>query len=204
MIVIHEPATLITDYLLAAFTIALAWRLRAQSRLTRSAAQWWWAVAFAATAVAGIAGGSVHGFPDALGRATAGVWLVAMESLVVASLAVVRAAISASRLGEASQRRADALAVVAYGAYGGWLAWSPSFVFAIVAYGSALAVLMLLHRTQWLVAGVVVSIVAAAVQQGKWSLHPSFNHNDLYHVIQAVAVWMLYLGAMAHDARSGG
>ena len=44
--------------------------------------------------------------------------------------------------------------------------------------------------------GVLMSLVAAIVQQAGWDLHRWFNHNDLYHAIQAVAIWMFYRGAM--------
>ena len=40
-----------------------------------------------------------------------------------------------------------------------------------------------------------VSIAAAALQQTKVSIHPVyFDHNAVYHVVQAVAVVLLYLG----------
>ena len=50
---------------------------------------------------------------------------------------------------------------------------------------------------------VALSLVAAGVQQSGWSIHRNFTHNDLYHVIQAVAVWLLYRAARAPDGFSG-
>lgn len=199
--IIHEPATLVTDYLLAAFTAVLAHRVW---RASRGASERWWAAAFAATAVAGIAGGTVHGFPDALGDAAHVLWLVTIESLVFASFAVVRSALSASRLPDGPRRGATIAFALAYAACGVWTIDDPRFVFAIAAYGSALVVLAAVQvpawrerpAARWFVAGVVVSAVAAAVQQSGWSLHPHFNHNDLYHVVQAIAVWLLYRGAI--------
>jgi hypothetical protein len=204
--IIREPATLITDYLLAAFTAALAWRLLLASRESRSRSQRWWALAFGASAVASFTGGTVHGFPDTLGdRGVAALWLVAMESLVVASLALASAAWISLRLTRRARRVALFLMGAAYAAYAVWLIRNPSFVFAIVAYGSALLVLVAcqidaIRRKQpaarWLVAGVAVSVLAAIVQQSGLSLHRHFNHNDLYHVIQAAAVWLLYRGGL--------
>ena len=90
-------------------------------------------------------------------------------------------------------------------AYGVWLAANPRFVFAIAAYGIALGLLVgfklsawSIERSaaRWMLAGVAVSVIAAVVQQSRWSLHRHFNHNDLYHVIQAVGVWLLYRGAL--------
>ena len=42
----------------------------------------------------------------------------------------------------------------------------------------------------------VLTLVAAVVQQRKISLHPVyFNHNAFYHAIQAVALVLIYVGA---------
>lgn len=204
---ITEPATLITDYLLAALTAVLAWRLFVAARESRLASQWWWGLAFAATSAAGIAGGTVHGFRMALDlRLTSALWLVAIESLVVAAYAVVRGTLAGSPLSAATARTASLMAAAAYGMYGLWVVANPRFVFAIAAYALALGVLVGFRlgawRTnpagaRWMIAGVLVSVVAAVVQQSGWSVHRHFNHNDLYHVIQACGVWLLYRGARA-------
>jgi len=203
---IAEPATLITDYLLAAFTVVLARRLFRAARTTGSVAQWWWAVAFLATAIAGVAGGTVHGFRLVLpSPVTAVLWILTLESLVVAAFAVVRGTLAGSELANGAKRRASWTAAVAYAAYGLWLAGHPRFVFAIAGYAAALVVLVAFKvgawRTEreaarWMLAGVAVSVAAAIVQQSGWSIHRHFNHNDLYHVIQAVAIWLLYRGAL--------
>ena len=88
--------------------------------------------------------------------------------------------------------------------YGLWVIKNPVFLAAIAAYGAAFAVLLAIrfykrpmdHAGRLLVAGVGLSLVAAGVQQSGWSIHRYFNHNDLYHVIQAVAVWLLYRAAI--------
>jgi len=44
--------------------------------------------------------------------------------------------------------------------------------------------------------GLVLSLVASAIQQSGIALHPVyFNHNALYHVIQVVALFMIFLAA---------
>ena len=204
---ITEPATLITDYLLAAFTTVLARRLFGAARASRSMSQWWWAVAFLATAIAGVAGGTVHGFRLVLpAGVTAVLWILALEGLVAAAFAVVRGTLSGSHLTEAAKRRASRVAAVAYTAYGVWVAGNPRFVFAIAAYAVALAALVAFkliawrtdrHSARWMIAGVIVSALAAAVQQSGWSIHQHFNHNDVYHVIQAAGLWLLYRGALS-------
>ena len=46
-----------------------------------------------------------------------------------------------------------------------------------------------------MLAGVALSVLAGVVQASGFKLHEHFNHNDLYHVIQTVAVLLLYQGA---------
>src|SRR5262245_34905379 len=99
--IITEPATLATDYLLAVFTAWLGRRLALASRISEwngyieaAGAQHWWSVAFVATAVAGAAGGTVHGFQQMMARSVANLlWIATLESLIVAAFAVVSAAI---------------------------------------------------------------------------------------------------------------
>jgi hypothetical protein len=44
------------------------------------------------------------------------------------------------------------------------------------------------------VAGVALTFAAAGVQQSGFDLHRHLNHNDLQHLVQMVAVWLLYKG----------
>jgi hypothetical protein len=198
---ITEPATLVTDYLLAAFTAALAWKLRGGGHPQR-----WWAAGLAASSVAGLAGGTVHGvvrlMPAAL---TAALWLLTLEMLVLAGLAVTMATIAATARSPTARRAAAAAASLTFAAWAAWIPSRPVFGMAIAAYGASLVVLALveaprwwtsrLAASAWLLAGVALSVAAAAVQQLGWGPHPHVNHNDLFHVIQAGAVWLLYRGA---------
>ena len=43
--------------------------------------------------------------------------------------------------------------------------------------------------------GVAVSFAGAAAQMSGFALHRHFNHNDLYHVIQMLGLWLLFRGA---------
>jgi hypothetical protein len=209
---ITEPATLATDYLLALFTGWLGRRLLLASRIGEwngfiqtAGAQHWWSVAFVATAVASAAGGTVHGFQHMLARPLTNLlWIATLESLIVAAFAVASAAIILIGWGRSATFATTFAAAVAFGSYGLWVLKHPVFVAAIAAYGVALAVVLAVRLrvrpldrgARFLMAGIVVSIVAAAIQQSGWSLHPNFNHNDLYHVVQAVGVWLLYRSAM--------
>ncbi|MDA0206862.1 MAG: hypothetical protein O3A53_16985 [Acidobacteria bacterium] len=90
----------------------------------------------------------------------------------------------------------------------GYLYWTtvrPEFSMAVYDYvPNMLAVLvmgLILKRRlrdpagSWLAAGVVVSFLAAGVQLSGLTLAENFNHNDLYHVIQMIALVLFYRGA---------
>ena len=96
-------------------------------------------------------------------------------------------------------------------AYSGWMLTHDAFAYVIGEYGSTLVLVLALlaanrirgegkHRA-YLAGGILVSIAAAAIQQSGIRLHPHFNHNDLMHVVQMGAVWLLYQGGRRlHDA----
>ena len=48
---------------------------------------------------------------------------------------------------------------------------------------------------RWIKRAVLVSLAGLAVLILKLSPHPSFNHNDLYHLIQMGGLYCLYRGA---------
>lgn len=83
-----------------------------------------------------------------------------------------------------------------------WMITHDSFLFVIVDYGIALIVVLSTQAyawvhdraesAPWIMSSVVVSIIAAAVQQA-----PIPWHNDIYHGIQLIALWLLYRGALA-------
>jgi len=79
------------------------------------------------------------------------------------------------------------------------------FVYVIVEYGLAMLCVLVLMVTRrhhvgdvawWIVAGIAVSIAAALIQQSGFDLHRNLNHNDLQHLVQMVAVWLLYGGGV--------
>ena len=48
----------------------------------------------------------------------------------------------------------------------------------------------------YLFAGVLLTIASGGLWATGWSIHKQFNHNDLFHVIQMVCLWLLYQGGV--------
>jgi len=167
--VIHEPLTLATDYLLAIASVifgALLWRRGVRL----------WALAFFFTAAGSFFGGTYHGF------GSQAMWKATVYSIGLASLFLL-----------APFLRVVAIAI--FVVYAAWMTVHDSFLYVIVDYGITLfllAAIALVRRDRsspWIIASVGASIIAAVVQQ-----MPIAYHNDVYHAIQLVALWLLYRG----------
>jgi hypothetical protein len=201
-----EPAVTLTDYALAiecaVFVIALT-RLDARDKQLC----FWLVVFFASAGAAAVFGGTVHGF--FLGASSPGrriLWPATIFAILVTSLAAwnigavlqfdVRQAILVRRLAIA-QLVIFSLVVcfVTSRFYVGIIAYLPSTLFLLFA-------LLTAYRRRpnpairWGVAGLALTLAAAAVQQLHVSIHPVyFNHNALYHVIQGAALGMIFVAA---------
>lgn len=200
---ITEPSTLLTDYALAALCAWLAWRLRAAALVTRQRAVRLWAIGFAATALGSLLGGTYHGFQQTLPtRVAAAVWTSTTITIGLAACLLLTSALVASVRPRA--RRWWLLPVwTQFAVYAAWMLRHDDFLYVIVEYGAAMLCVLGLMLTapgrlsaaaRWVVAGIGVSIVAAAVQQSGFDVHRHLNHNDLQHLVQMMAVWLLYQG----------
>lgn len=193
---------MLTDYALAGVSGWLAYLLfRTQAA---QSARRWWALAFVALALAALLGGTFHGFRQLLaGGVLPILWKMTVLTVGIASFGMVAGSASAVTAG-GLRRGLVGLALVKLVFYSGWMLFHDSFIYVIADTGTALAVVAILHvwsavrrrdsASRWMLAGVGVSIVAAAVQASHVGLHPNFNHNDLYHLIQIVAMTLFFAG----------
>ena len=202
---LSEPTTALTDLLLALLALGFSLQLIPSARRLRQESIRDWGLAFGALSVGALAGGISHGFATQLSAtAHAVVWRNTLYSIGFPSYYMVAGTARAAM----RRRLGNWLIVVAAVKLAGYLYWTtirPEFSLAVYDYvPNMLAVLvmgvMLKKRRRdpagfWLAAGVVVSFFAAAVQQSGLTLAENFNHNDLYHVIQMVALVLFYRGA---------
>ncbi|MCH7824502.1 MAG: hypothetical protein IH849_06830 [Acidobacteria bacterium] len=200
---LHEPAVALTDYLLAVECGVFA------ALLARRGADAAWTVVFAATSAASLLGGTVHGFfpPDAEGPAIRTLWVITMLCVGVIAAALVRAGAGVGWGRERARRLNPGLGMALIG-YGGVVVFvSREFVVAIAAYlPAALFMMFVFARNGWrgrpagvvpALSGIAMTIVGAAAQSASIGLHPVyFDHNALYHVVQAVALYLLFRAAL--------
>ena len=196
----------LTDY---ALTVECAWfayriaRFRTATASFRAA----FMVFFFSIAVAAAAGGTVHGF--FLDKSLLGYRILWPFTLIVMGIT----ALSGVRIAAALQFRRPVAVYINRVALALFLAYivivlfiRRDFLVAILGYLPALifvgeAFLLAYLRKKkpaFLVGflGVCVMLFAAAAQQAKLGIDPRyFDHNALYHVLQAVALFMLFFAA---------
>ena len=184
-----EPVTAITDYMLTAAAAWFAWSLwRAGQRA--------WSLAFLFTSLGSFFGGTYHAFnADAL-------WKPTVYSIGLASMFLLIAAKPSWAI----------VAVAKFMLYATWMITHDDFKYVIIDYGVTLVLVAIrqsiawfdsrAESAPWIVGSICVSVAGALVQQMNIDLHRHFNHNDLYHVIQLAALWMLYRGGLLFSRRT--
>jgi MFS family permease len=203
---ITEPTTMATDYVLALLCAVLATRLREKARQTKSRAMALWRWAFVATSVGALAGGSTHGFALLLKSwQWSALWKCSTLMIGCGSFCLLMA-VSYARLGGQWGRGVRIVALLKLAVYVFWMLGHDDFRFVIFDYGSSMIIILGIETWKlwrerrlngvWIPAGIVLSFVSSAIQQSGYSLHRHFNQNDLFHVIQMVALYFLYRGGM--------
>ena len=201
---IAEPAVALTDFALAIecliLTLIIATR-RGPDEIMRK----WVVVFFASLAAAPLLGGIVHGFiTDKQSLIHAIVWNTTMIAIGVTALATWMI-ISVLTLSGRSRRLLQNAAVVIFALYSASIiGLNNSFYMAVAHYLPPVLIFTCivahLYRKQRTarqlaaLAGLLMTFAAALVQQLKIAVHPAyFEHNALYHLIQAVAVLLIFV-----------
>ncbi len=203
---ITEPDVTLTDYLVAT-ECALFTYLLARKGNRKHPLRIWFAVFFGSISVAGIAGGTVHGF--FLDIETLGYQILWPLTLVAIGVTALAAWVIGARI-YFSPKVAGWVSIVAATQFAGYclivLLITQLFTIAVINYLPAVIFLTVIFtliysqaRERQVLVGLVgflLTFIAAGVQQGGIALHPMyFNHNALYHLIQAVALFLIFWAA---------
>jgi hypothetical protein len=195
-----EPITTLTDYAIAAEALIFSVLLSRQPR-----PEWVWIVAFGGVAIAALCGGTYHGFPELPHDWRWGLWRGITYGLSLTSACLLLASV-----GQVARR----WRVWCWGAIGFktvlYLSWTifnhslaASFASIIADYLSALLIFLGVQLwalvqgkagAVWMIAGVIGSLLAVLIQALSINLTEQVNHNDLYHGVQMVALFLFYKG----------
>lgn len=196
-----EPDVSLTDFGLAIeCALFVVWLQRQSTAPFRIA----FMAFFFAVGVAALLGGVTHGFlPDPQSWTFRIVWRGTLLAIGLAALASWSIGARLC-LSDAGAGRITVFAAAIFAVYAVVVLFvSQSFLVAIAFYLPAAAFLLIafvIAYRRWPssflragIAGVLLTFVAAGVQQAEISLHPSyFNHNALYHLIQAIGLFLIF------------
>ena len=201
-----EPAVTLTDYGLVFECVILALLLN-RLKGTATGFRNWFIVFFSALGFAAFAGGTAHGFiHEKTSLLHTAVWNSTLIAIGVAGLA---AWLIGVRLVSSYTVRKwiSGAAVTLFVIYCTVVVLIVnSFLVAIIYYLPATLFLFMAFLWRYLqrrsshglsgMTGLLLTLAAAGIQQAGVALHPIwFDHNALYHLIQAVALLLLFLAA---------
>jgi len=200
---VTRPVTVLTDYALAAVALVLAWRLFRERPGFGPARLW--AASFAALGAGALLGGTWHGLPaEAPLRVREAFWSSTYVAVGLSELLALAGAAQAV-LPRWAARTAASLLAARFLFFAGLVVRRHDFGDVGVEVGLTLVLLSLfalelLRRREPAAAsvagGLALSFAGGLVQWLGLRPRPWFDDNDLTHVIQCGATWLLFRGAL--------
>jgi hypothetical protein len=196
---------MLTDYGLVAFCWVFAWRLLQEGKARHSTSVCLWAWGFICFGMASLLGGTYHGFSQMLSVAVSlSLWKATVYAIGFASFCLLAGTLFACVL-QPLRRYLLVIAALQLTMYIIWMISHDDFRYVINNYVLSMTAILLLQAyaynvsearsAPWIIGGILITFMAAAVQASGVSLHRHFNHNDLYHVIQMGGFYLLFRGA---------
>jgi hypothetical protein len=201
---IHDPDVVFTDLGLAALGAYLGRRLWVRSLPARASRAG--AVLMGGLASAAFWGAIFHAFfpENTATRAGFIAWIPVALSIVVAAAIMLQLSLGILAAGLPTAWQSAGVLIYSAAFTGVVLLVDESFSSIVRFYLPVLALLCIAAGREvvrraggWslILTGLLVSVLAALLQQARVVIHPSyFDHNALYHVVQSIALAFLYLG----------
>jgi hypothetical protein len=202
-VILSEPTTLASDWLLAG--IALAFGLRLRGAGDRRRPRRLWSAAFLTGAAAAFAGGVVHGFPASLGTAAHAVlWTAVLVATGLAASLVLGGTVLATVTGRgravllaaAVVQLASFVVVIAAAPQTRHAVWNGAVAIAAIFALTLAAVGQDRPRFLWIVLGLGFSVAGLWAQRAGLTFSV-MNHNDVCHGLQAASLWPFYRAGLA-------
>ena len=192
--------------MLTVIAVVAAIRLLNAGETARHRAVRFLAAALLSIGLAALAGGTYHGFRVMMPSwSVTTTWKATMVAVGFASFSFAGSAVF-SVIAVRARKPLLALLFLKLFVYLVWLVWNDDFRYAVYEYSPTMLAVLIAYlyawrklgdaAARWIVGGILVSFAAAFVQLGSLSFHQHFNHNDIYHVVQMVAVYLFYRGGL--------
>lgn len=194
--------TFFTDIVLALFSLYLGKRINDQFKISKNSAQRLWSLGFFMLALASLLGGIYHGMGSQMSPDMAKLsWKFTTYFIGLTGFYMVYGS-GLQHLPVSKFKWLKILIQIKLIVYLVVVSKFSTFNIVIANYMPDMLFLLALHfytfskdknkENMWIVYGILISFASSVLQQLKIGIHMHFNHNDLYHVLQMVAVYMYY------------
>ena len=203
---LHEPTTAITDFILGLETLALALILMMGKGTFPSLP--YWIAAFILLGTAALLGGFAHGL------AYHRLFILIQANLAALMVILLLATLMDGFGSEVAIRwRWPVIGLAVIFALAAWrfprhfhiyAAFEGILMVGILAVYLWLALTNAINGAGFIAAGIGITLIAAVLFLKKvhFSLVWTFNHNDVYHLVQMVGVFFLFLGLFLRSGKA--
>ena len=202
---IHEPTTMVTDLLITMVGWLLASRLLLDEKHGCYQSRFYWGVGLLFISLGALLGAISHGLAAYLGdTADTLIWKSTVYTVGFSMVFAVGGTLAGAPLAARVRRFFWLVNLAAFLAYAAWMINHDDFLYVIYYYVPAMLLIAALqvwallgkqsNGAGWILAGVVVTLFGAVVQQSGFALHTHFNYNDMFHLIQVVGLLLFFRG----------
>ena len=199
--IIYEPTTAITDFIIFFTRCYYAWVI---VYIPESIFHTFWAISFITLAVSALLGGISHGFGPMLSKiAKMIIWRLTLLFIGLTSMGLLFSVLMIITNGEINIGIL-LFFVILFIYYNYKIFKNDSFLIAIKFYlpfiiiSLACFLYVFIYRgytgALFISVGLLVTIFASLIQSSKIILHKHFNHNDLFHIVQMIGMYLMFEG----------
>jgi hypothetical protein len=199
--IIYEPTTAITDFVIFFMGCYYGWVI---VHISDSIFHMFWAISFITLAVGALLGGISHGFGPMLSKiAKMIIWRLTLLFIGLTALGLLLSALTILTNGKVNIGILSFF-VILFAYYNYKVFKNDSFLIAIKFYLPFIIISLIcfsyifIYRgytgALFISVGLLVTLFASLIQLSKIVLHKHFNHNDLFHIVQIIGMYLMFEG----------
>lgn len=200
---IYEPTTAITDYIIFLLGVFFGWSTLA---IQDSQFHQLWGASFISIGIGAFFGGTSHGFGPKMKEIYRKIiWRFTLIFIGISGLLIAMSS-SVFFMTEKGENALFIIAGILLITYYLKIRKQDSFRSAVTFYMPLLGVSLVgfpmafyfqdITGALSITIGLIVCIAGSLIQKMKISIHEKFNHNDLFHVIQMLGMFLMYRGGL--------
>jgi hypothetical protein len=201
---IYEPMTTLTDLMLTVFTAIWALSLAKLTQKYTDATLVYWSNVYWMTALSAFLGALSHGIgPNLPVKSKTVLWRLTLIAIGWTAFFMLMGTFQ-NILSADSIKLLRWIPIILIIFYHIALFKRDEFSTAILFYAPVMVIVLIAYSYAYLylsiasalnvVIGMIISFAAAVIQFKKIGIHKHLNHNDIFHVVQLVGLYFIYLG----------